>query len=158
VTAFVPAPLLVRRSAPEPRGNYRDYIPWLRHDFWYSCGYCSLSEAEAHGVGFHADHYLPRRWYPEQEADFQNLVYSCQKCNSWKADYEPEQSGPGRYFIRPDREDPRQHIGFDGVTLTWKTPTRAPGAAARGVPASEADRPGDSWTVRPYSPRGWVRR
>ncbi len=100
--------------------NYRDI---LRIDFYFSCGYCSITEIEATGIGFQIDHYFPRDKYPQKENEYLNLIYSCQKCNSTKSDFYPGQSGLPKelHIIRPDEEDPGDHYALDKDELVGKT-------------------------------------
>lgn len=51
---------LVKRSSPGHKPTYGEYREVLRHDFFYSCAYCTLMEAEAKGISYEIDHFLPR--------------------------------------------------------------------------------------------------
>lgn len=60
----------------------------LKEDFFNICGYCGkpmeLLKARAQ-----IDHFIPKKFAPEKENDYSNLVYSCQKCNRGKWHYWP---------------------------------------------------------------------
>lgn len=115
----------VIRSKVEPRKNYRNYLNDLRLDFYYSCAYCSLMEQESCGYRFEIDHYYPTSKYPELESDYNNLMYSCEKCNSYKSTYAPvaTQLSKGHVIIRADEDHPQNHFELKGVRLKGITPT-----------------------------------
>jgi len=77
---------LTRRHGPSGYTNYRAYKPWLRDDFIFQCAYCLIREKHSPtGVNdFVVDHFLPRKDEPHLECTYDNLVYSCHKCNSYK--------------------------------------------------------------------------
>jgi len=96
--------LLVVRSTVPSGLSYLDYLPQIRYDFFYSCGYCTLSEFEAQGIAFQIDHYEPRSDKPELENQYDNLIYSCSECNNLKGDLTPPINArlAGFRFFRPD--------------------------------------------------------
>ena len=49
-------PLVVRSNPPQGE-NYNEYKEILRYDFFYTCAYCTMMEAEAAAVRFTIDHY-----------------------------------------------------------------------------------------------------
>ena len=59
-----------------------------------------MTEDEACGIGFEIDHYLPRKHHPELSDEYQNQMWSCQKCNSLKGDYDPDESDRENGFDR----------------------------------------------------------
>ena len=87
--------------------DYRKYVPWLRLDFMYRCAYCERKE---HCIGgeelFVVDHFKPRRFF-ELLAKYENLYYSCRKCNEYKHDTWPdeEEISKGFRFSDPCAED-----------------------------------------------------
>ncbi len=116
----------VTRSAPVvAKDNYEGYRSVLRWDFWYSCAYCTLAESEASGVAFSIDHYLPQSRYPELVATYDNLLWSCNHCNSFKRAFPTEPAARKGYrFFRPDIDDPDDHFGaspMSPVRLDAKT-------------------------------------
>lgn len=115
----------VSRSSPGPHADYHEYREVLRHDFWYSCAYCTIAESEAQAIGFQIDHYLPRSVRPDLTAAYENLNWSCEPCNHQKGDY-PFTAGPIRpdcYILRPDHEHPAVHYRLEGVELQPLTST-----------------------------------
>lgn len=111
--------LPVIRSKVDENLRCQDYRDDLRIDFYFSCGYCSITEIEAAGLSFQIDHYLPIEKYSDKEDDYLNLIYSCQKCNRNKSDFFPGKDGfPDTYhIIRPDEEDPREHYDLENNEL-----------------------------------------
>jgi hypothetical protein len=101
---------IVTRQAVEASRPVDEYREPLREDFVHSCAYCSITEAEARGIGFQIDHYHPRSQGGVSE--YENLMYSCQPCNSRKDEWVSDEAAraAGRYVIRVDEEDPRDHL------------------------------------------------
>lgn len=117
--------LILKRSAPTVYAAYESYRPYLRIDFWFSCAYCSLGEAELSGIRFEVEHYLPEEFFDELKSTYSNLYYSCSKCNGFKGTYFPtdEQRRNGHYIIRVDEECPLDHFYVEGDKLIPVTPT-----------------------------------
>ncbi|MCK5690167.1 hypothetical protein KAI87_12895 [Myxococcota bacterium] len=109
-------PVVVRSDVPQ-KSNYSNYREEVRHDFYYSCAYCSMMETEAQAIGFNIDHYLPQVHFAELANSYENLLWSCSTCNGLKSDYYPKKSKSPEvfYVIRPDHEDPREHLMPDGA-------------------------------------------
>lgn len=114
---------IIVRSKVEPKANYRAYKENLRFDFYYSCCYCTIMEIEAAGVGFTIDHYYPKKHSPELEKDYNNLMWSCERCNNYKSDFYPDEDdiSRGHEVIRPDHEDPQDHFTVNQYRLKGKT-------------------------------------
>jgi hypothetical protein len=76
----------VRRHGPLGYEDYRAYKPWLRDEFAFRCVYCLRRERwEADPrAAFGVDHLIPRVRAPERTCDYDNLVYACTACNSYK--------------------------------------------------------------------------
>lgn len=72
--------IVTRRSVVEKRTPYGEYLDILREDFAGICGYCGKSEYVTKNA-FEIDHFIPRKYAPELEEDYANLVYSCYECN-----------------------------------------------------------------------------
>jgi hypothetical protein len=88
-------------------GDYEKYRPWLRLDFGHRCAYCERTEAYLRGEEmFEIDHFKPRR-FTELVANYENLYYSCQKCNRYKSNTWPsdEEFSEGFRFSDPCAED-----------------------------------------------------
>jgi uncharacterized protein (TIGR02646 family) len=64
--------------------NYEKYRESLREDSEYSCSYCTISESESPGGTFNIDHFRPIKHFPHLETKYENLRYSCPRCNSYK--------------------------------------------------------------------------
>lgn len=81
-----------RRTAIDKRTNYRKYLPELREDFQYICGYCGKPESITKNA-FEIDHFVPRKYDKSRENDYTNLVYSCCVCNRKKSSKWPSEDG-----------------------------------------------------------------
>lgn len=114
---------LVVRSSVEPGLKYGQYRRFLRTDFFYSCGYCAVSEYEAGGVRFTIDHYEPVSARPELEDTYDNLIYCCDECNIRKGDLTPppEARAKGFRFFRPDQDVRSDHMELSGQRLSHIT-------------------------------------
>ena len=114
---------VVFRSDVAGKKRYSDYREDLRKDFLYSCAYCSMMEYESNAIRFEIEHYLPQKHHPELKNEYDNLMWSCEKCNSFKGDYAPDELARKRdnVIIKIDEEDPRQHIELSGLRLESKT-------------------------------------
>lgn len=121
----LPAPVLVTRSKVPPAKNYGEYREYLRHDFFNSCAYCTLSEHEARGVRFTIDHYEPQKARADLVNDYGNLLYSCDSCNILKGNRNPPESAraAGQKFFRPDNETFPDTFELDGRRVKGRTPT-----------------------------------
>lgn len=76
-----------------------------------------MSEAEARGIRFTIDHYLPQERYPELSSEYSNLMYACDTCNQLKGTAPTEfQSMRGYRFLRVDADDPDAHLGTDPMS------------------------------------------
>jgi hypothetical protein len=76
-----------RKHGPAGYRNYQDFKPWLRDEFTFRCVYCLERELwypDRH-ASFSADHVEPQKDAPLRVCDYANLVYSCTRCNSFKA-------------------------------------------------------------------------
>lgn len=113
---------IINRSNPAFYKNYLEYRDILRLDFWYSCAYCSLSESEALGIGFEIDHYYPKEHNYRLVNVYNNLMWSCEKCNAYKSDYNPDTNDvqKGKIIIRPDADDPRDHMELINYNMEKK--------------------------------------
>src|SRR4051812_645405 len=83
---------LVQRSQVAPDLPYGAYRQVIRYDFFYTCAYCTMSEAEAQAIRFCIDHYEPRSARPDLERNYTNLMYACDECNMRKGDRCPPES------------------------------------------------------------------
>ena len=113
-----PGPLVTRSTVPADQ-KFTEYRQYLRHDFLYSCGYCTISEAEAQALRFTIDHYEPRGARPDLEHEYSNLMYSCDQCNTLKGDRCPPASAraDNYRFFRPDQDVYQEHFHTNGIRL-----------------------------------------
>jgi hypothetical protein len=96
-----------RSPNPPSYSDYEKYRQLLRVDFRYRCAYCERTESYLRGDEvFEIDHFKPRR-FKELVARYQNLYYSCQKCNRYKSDTWPSDTelSEGFRFSDPCAED-----------------------------------------------------
>lgn len=68
--------------------NCRDF---LKEDFFDTCGYCG-KKMELLKAKAQVDHFIPQSFAPKKINDYENLVYSCQKCNRGKWHHWPTKS------------------------------------------------------------------
>src|SRR5438105_3568775 len=94
------ASTLVRRSNVTPNLPYGEYRENLREDFDYSCAYCTISEFEAQGRRMTIDHYEPQEARPDLTNDYNNLMYCCEDCNSFKGPRCPPQAARDNHGFR----------------------------------------------------------
>ena len=116
---------LVVRSVVAPALPYNEYKQPLRRDFFHSCAYCTMSEAEAQAIRFTIDHYEPRGSRPDLENVYDNLMWTCDECNRRKGNRTPPAKArkDGFRFFRPDTDVYTEHFHRDGSTLISDTNT-----------------------------------
>lgn len=79
----------VRRKSPKIYADYHAYKESLKEDFHGRCGYCDDHERFTE-VPFQIDHFVPKAIMKNiTENDYNNLVYSCRRCNRSKWDKWP---------------------------------------------------------------------
>lgn len=105
--------------------KYPAYRRYLRHDFYYSCAYCTIMESEATSVRMTIDHYRPSATNPGLIDEYGNLMWACDTCNTRKGDRfpPPEAFADGHRFFRPDEDIRSAHFEDDGVSITSGTNT-----------------------------------
>lgn len=104
----------VRREV-EVREKYTEYREDLRTDFNGACGYCDDSDLRIDRIGFHIDHFAPKKRFPHLENTYTNLVYSCRFCNIHKSKHwigeDPTAHHDGkRGFIDPCNNEYDEHL------------------------------------------------
>ena len=121
----VSSSLIVRTADVPALTEYGKYHRYLRHDFYYSCAYCTITEAEAEAIRFTIDHYEPISARPDLEVTYTNLMYACDECNSRKGDRYPPPAArsDGYRFFRPDADLFEDHFSAGGMTLSAKSNT-----------------------------------
>lgn len=83
-----PARALVRRHGPLGYSDPQRYKPWLRDEFCFRCVYCLCRErwCPDGDDAFSVEHFRPRVSAPGEICDYDNLLYSCCRCNAAKRD------------------------------------------------------------------------
>jgi hypothetical protein len=116
--------LIVRSQVPAGK-PYNEYRATLRWDFFYSCAYCTMTEAEAQAIRFTIDHYEPSSACPDLENNYENLMYACDECNLRKGDRYPPAGArvAGYRFFRPDHDFRDEHFEQSDLRLEPKTKT-----------------------------------
>jgi hypothetical protein len=116
-------PVVVRSTNLPTVKEYGEYLPVLRKDFWYSCAYCTITEAEARAIRFEIDHYEPVSARDDLRHEYSNLMYACEECNSLKGDRTPPQSArdAGKRFFRVDEDIRSEHFEPKGIRVEGKT-------------------------------------
>ncbi|MBP3742935.1 MAG: HNH endonuclease [Treponema sp.] len=78
----------ILRNCDKKFDDYHKYKPYLKNDFSCRCAYCNLRD-ESVTTHFEIDHYIPKDAFentrPELLTLYDNLVYSCKKCNQAKS-------------------------------------------------------------------------
>ncbi|MDR0909365.1 MAG: HNH endonuclease [Spirochaetaceae bacterium] len=111
---------LARPACPNPealaKGNYKhpQNKDALRKSTSGKCMYCE-SKID-HNSFAHVEHIKPKAKYPELEFVWDNLGYSCERCNNYKGDIYDE----ALPFINPYDEEPEGHIIFIGALAFCK--------------------------------------
>jgi len=84
-----------------------------------------MTEAEAQAIRFVIDHYESRAARPDLEDDYNNLMYSCDECNSRKGDRSPpaDARARGYRFFRPDYDIHEDHFELAGQRIESKSNT-----------------------------------
>lgn len=119
--------MIFQRSPGVPAQNeYESYRPFLRRDFEFRCAYCLRHEFFfGGGEAGEIDHFRPRHLFPHLLNDYQNLCWSCHKCNAAKGGKWPSESQVRQEFrfLDPCADDQADHwqTHADG-TLTALTP------------------------------------
>src|SRR5436190_24295258 len=96
-----------RRHGPTGYTSYKPYKDWLRDEFAFRCVYCLFREkwypngSDAFGV----EHSIPKGQAPHLELVYDNLLYSCNRCNSLKTDLEG--------IIEPSSEPLAKHLSLN---------------------------------------------
>lgn len=78
------------RTSPSPQlppgKDYSYYRLSVRKDFERCCAYCLRHEDHNGGAeNYELDHFKPRKHFPQNTNDFNNIYYSCHRCNKRKS-------------------------------------------------------------------------
>lgn len=83
-----PADVHTRRHGPQGYTDPQRYKPWLRDEFTFCCVYCLIRERwcpDGEDV-FSVEHFHPRSLLPNEVCNYDNLLYTCCRCNASKRD------------------------------------------------------------------------
>lgn len=111
-------------EVPPSVAEYGDYREYLRIDFWFSCAYCTITEIEATSIRFVIDHYKPKSKFPDLVSFYPNLMWCCDRCNTFKGNdfVTPKMSKAGFEIFRPDKHHFEEHFELKGVRIESKSP------------------------------------
>lgn len=78
----------ITRTCTEHFDDYHNYENYLKKDYSCRCAYCNLYDKNVSN-SFEIDHYIPKKAFKEKRPGlltlYDNLVYSCKKCNQSKS-------------------------------------------------------------------------
>ena len=76
----------IRSHGPVGYPDYGRYKPFLRDEFEFRCVYCLERERwyPNRGDSFSTEHFTPKSVQADRKTDYENLVYSCLRCNCFK--------------------------------------------------------------------------
>lgn len=80
-----PAETHVRRHGPAGYDDYGSYRDWLRDEFIFRCVFCLHRERWDMSGNFEIDHLVPVSVDRLGECKYENLLYTCRKCNAAKS-------------------------------------------------------------------------
>lgn len=90
-------------------GGYREWKVQLADEAKHQCVYCAIPEAKFGGIrNFHVDHFRPKKRFPAQLHEYDNLFFACAICNVFKSDDWPGDvgdSGAGVGYLKPSEVD-----------------------------------------------------
>lgn len=122
---------MIFRRSPDvpPQETYAAYRPFLRRDFDFRCAYCLRHEFFfGGGEAGEIDHFCPRHLFPDLLNNYDNLYWSCRKCNSVKGGTWPSanQTERGLRFFDPCMDDQTHHwqAHADGTLTALSLPGR----------------------------------
>ncbi len=106
--------VIKRRTDIRKCTDYHDYLPELRKDFHYMCGYCGKTEMVTKNA-FEIDHFIPLKYAKNLISDYSNLVYSCYVCNRKKSGKWPSADAKVQFkdekgFADPATQDYDKHL------------------------------------------------
>lgn len=108
-------------------GTYGAYKRWLRDDFNYRCAYCLWREQFETGAWrtFPVEHFRPksRPEFAHLETVYENLYYSCVRCNSAKGSEWPTdaETADGLRFVDPCDDVVSDHLAWNGEQIVGLT-------------------------------------
>ncbi|MCL4206017.1 MAG: hypothetical protein KJ000_26330 [Pirellulaceae bacterium] len=77
-----------RRHGPRGYAEPARYKPWLRDEYQFRCVYCLCRERWCPDGedSFSVEHFRPQSVSPNESCDYDNLMYTCCRCNAAKRD------------------------------------------------------------------------
>lgn len=80
--------LHVRRHGPRGYAEPQRYKAWLRDEFQFRCVYCLCRERWCPDGedSFSVEHFRQQAWAAAEVCDYDNLLYTCVRCNAAKRD------------------------------------------------------------------------
>lgn len=107
---------------PPNYASYGRYKPFLREEFERKCVYCRMPDTMRGEQGYGADHYRPKKLFPELAATYANLFYCCNPCNSRKGGYWPDgDQASARFIPNPCDHEMFAHLRFQRASVEAKT-------------------------------------
>jgi hypothetical protein len=97
-----------RIRGPAGYTDYTSYKPFLRDEFSFRCVFCLERERwyPNRDAAFSVEHFIAKARCPERECDYDNLLYACVRCNSFKQDkvvrLDPTQVAFADHFVFRD--------------------------------------------------------
>ncbi len=80
----------ITRNCKKKYKTYSRYKENLKEDFKSRCAYCNMPDNIIAPEPFEIDHFIPQNAFenikPELKYEYDNLMYSCPKCNGNKSD------------------------------------------------------------------------
>lgn len=116
-----PTTVHVRTHGPTGYTDYRSYKPWVRDEFGFRCVYCLFRETwYPNGqASFAVEHARSQHVATDLVTNYTNLLYSCNRCNSWKQIAElldPTREALGSH-LRVDHDGSITHLTDEGLRL-----------------------------------------
>lgn len=103
----------ITRSTPPHYDEYSKYKDYLKKDFCNRCAYCNLSDTKI-TTPFEIDHFIPeaafKDTHPQLKTDYNNLIYSCKKCNGTKS---------GKFKGDMSSQNPTNELFYDPVQVDY---------------------------------------
>ena len=114
-----PEEKLARHQTPGHFSDYRRYKPYLRTEFSRQCVYCCMPDGIQGHDSFGVDHYRPMSQFPSLSCEYENLFYSCNRCNRLKRDFWPaeEELVKGLFLPNPCDHTMGEHLRFHGARV-----------------------------------------
>jgi 5-methylcytosine-specific restriction endonuclease McrA len=102
----------IQRTCNKKYADYHSYKAALENDFNHRCAYCNLLDSMI-TTPFEVDHFVPydafKNVWPELETTYDNLIYSCKKCNRAKSNKYAgdltKKKIENELFYKPDQKD-----------------------------------------------------